>query len=66
MGGCGGFKTNLNKKVGGIRAIFFLYNLHPDSFFFQLEGKAGREKIQANLKNSGRVGTWVFLPNIYF
>ena len=24
MGGCGGFKTNLNKKVGRIKAIFFL------------------------------------------
>ena len=42
--GCGGFKTNLNKKVEGSRQIIniFFYNLHPDYFFFELEGEAGR------------------------
>ena len=36
MGGCGGFKTNLNIKVGGVKMIFFFYNLRPDYFFFQM------------------------------
>ena len=34
----GGIKTNLNKKEGGSRQIFFLYNLRPDYFFFQMGG----------------------------
>ena len=45
----GWFKTNLNKKVGGVKAIFFSVTSVPITFFIKLEGKAGRGGVtQAN------------------
>ena len=42
-GGCGWFKTNLNKKVGGEgKLLFFFCNFCLDYFFIKWEGKAGR------------------------
>ena len=41
-GGCGWFKTNLNKKVGGEgKLLFFFCNFCLDYFFIKWEGKAG-------------------------
>ena len=36
----GGFKTNLNRKVGGPRQItfFFVYNLRSEYIFFRMGG----------------------------
>ena len=50
MKGCGGFKTNLNKKVRGSRQIIiiFFYNLHPDYFFSNGRVRQEGGMIQAN------------------
>ena len=42
QGGIGGFKTNLNKKVGAARQFFFSIT----STFFKWEGKTGRGVIK--------------------
>ena len=63
MGGCGsgGFKTNLNKKYGGSRQIFFFSITSARiTFFSNVRVRQEGGIIQANLKNSGRVGTWGF------
>ena len=56
-GGCGVFKTNLYKKVGGVKEFFFSMTTVQITFFFKWEGKAGRGDDPGQLKNSGRVGT---------
>ena len=57
---CGGFKTNLNRKVGGSRqiVIIFFYNLRLHYFFSNGKVRQEGRMNQANLKKSGRVGTW--------
>ena len=51
MGGCGsgGFKTNLNTKIGGGgQGKFFFYNLSPDYFFSNVRIRQEGGIVQAN------------------
>ena len=60
--GCGGFKTNLNKKEGGVgssQIIIFSITSVWIIFFFKCKGTAERGDAPGQLKKySGRVGTW--------
>ena len=49
-GGCGGFKTNLNKKLGGVKANYYFFFITSVwiPFFFKWESKAGRWDDPAN------------------
>ena len=57
MGGGEGLKTNLNKKKGDQGNFFFFYNLCLENFFSNGRVRQEGGMIQANYKNSGRVGT---------
>ena len=52
--GCGGFKTNLNKKVGGVIANNFVFSITYVRiiFFFKWEGKAGKGDDSGQLKKN--------------
>ena len=56
-----GVQNKFEQKIRGVKAIFFFfYNLSPDYFFSNVRVRQEGGIIQANLKNSGRVGTWGF------
>ena len=55
-----GVQNKFEQKIGGVKAIFFFYNLSPDYFFSNVRIRQEGGMIQDNLKNSGRVGTWGF------
>ena len=60
MGGFGGFKTNYNKKGGGPRQIIIFFSITSVriTFFPNVRVRQEGGMILANLKKSGRVGTW--------